>query len=179
MADRTRPTIVLVQTQAEVRAEINERLATAGQGYPYPESVFTEVVMQHMADVGMTYDFEVCHYAPVLETGRLRLSGFALSDDQEQLDLFVSLYAGVDAIQAIPDSETKTAAEQCIRFLSKCASGALLAQLEESHEAIEGRDLHRHDGSCRRGIVNGAAEFAQSDAEPDESELYADVLLGA
>jgi hypothetical protein len=125
----------LVQTQAEVRAEINDRMATVGEGYPYPESVFTEVVMQHMADVGMTYDFEVCHYAPVLETGRLRLSGFALSDDQEQLDLFVSLYAGVDALQAIPDSETKTAAEQCIRFLSKCASGALLAQLEESHEA--------------------------------------------
>jgi pyruvate dehydrogenase E1 component alpha subunit len=28
-----------------------------------------------------------------------------------------------------------------------------------------------------RGIVNGAAEFAQSDTEPDESELYTDVLV--
>ena len=30
-----------------------------------------------------------------------------------------------------------------------------------------------------RGIVNGAAEFAQSDAEPEESELFTDVLLPA
>ena len=30
-----------------------------------------------------------------------------------------------------------------------------------------------------RGIVNGAAEFAQADAEPDESELWTDVLLPA
>jgi pyruvate dehydrogenase E1 component alpha subunit len=28
-----------------------------------------------------------------------------------------------------------------------------------------------------RGVVNGAAEFAQSDAEPDEGELWTDVLL--
>jgi pyruvate dehydrogenase E1 component alpha subunit len=30
-----------------------------------------------------------------------------------------------------------------------------------------------------RGIVNGAAEFSQSDPEPDESELWTDVLVGA
>jgi pyruvate dehydrogenase E1 component alpha subunit len=30
-----------------------------------------------------------------------------------------------------------------------------------------------------RGGVNGAAEFAQSDPEPDESELWTDVLVGA
>ena len=30
-----------------------------------------------------------------------------------------------------------------------------------------------------RAIVNGAAEFAQSDAEPDESELWTDVLMPA
>jgi pyruvate dehydrogenase E1 component alpha subunit len=30
-----------------------------------------------------------------------------------------------------------------------------------------------------RGVVNGAAEFAQSDPEPDESELFTDVLVPA
>ena len=34
------------------------------------------------------------------------------------------------------------------------------------------------DGEIR-AIVNGAAEFAQSDPEPDESELWTDVLLEA
>ena len=34
---------------------------------PYPELVFAEVVMQHMADVGMTFEPVVCHY---LHTGK-------------------------------------------------------------------------------------------------------------
>jgi pyruvate dehydrogenase E1 component alpha subunit len=39
-------------------------------------------------------------------------------------------------------------------------------------------ELKTIDGEVR-GIINGAAEFAQSDAEPDESELYTDVLVPA
>jgi pyruvate dehydrogenase E1 component alpha subunit len=39
-------------------------------------------------------------------------------------------------------------------------------------------DLKTVDGEIRT-IVNGAAEFAQSDAEPDEKELWTDVLLTA
>jgi pyruvate dehydrogenase E1 component alpha subunit len=34
------------------------------------------------------------------------------------------------------------------------------------------------DADIRR-IINGAAEFAQNDPEPEESELYTDVLLPA
>jgi hypothetical protein len=54
----------LRQTQAEVRSEIGERLGSPGNGYPYAESVFAEVVMQHMSQIGMTFDPQICHYAP-------------------------------------------------------------------------------------------------------------------
>jgi pyruvate dehydrogenase E1 component alpha subunit len=39
-------------------------------------------------------------------------------------------------------------------------------------------ELKRIDAEVR-GIVNGAADFAQSDPEPDESELWTDVLVEA
>jgi hypothetical protein len=118
----------LRQTQAEVRSETD---------VPYPELVFAEVVMQHMADVGMTFEPVVCHY---LHTGKgnvgtLRLSGYAISEEADQIDLFVSLYAGVDTVTPISDVDTKTAAEQCIRFLSRAADGTLLKDMEETHEA--------------------------------------------
>src|SRR5580765_5782825 len=106
----------LTETQADVRSGISERESTPGNAYPYPESVFAEIVMQHMSEVGMTFEPEVCHYSSKVGNAKLLLSGFALSDDQEQLDLFVSLYSGVQTITAIPDSETKAAAEQCFRF---------------------------------------------------------------
>ena len=53
----------LTQTQAEVQAEIDDRLRDSGEAYPYPESVFAEIVMQHMAEIGMTYEPHVLHYS--------------------------------------------------------------------------------------------------------------------
>lgn len=125
----------LRQTQAEVQAEIGDRLGQSGEAYPYPESVFAEIVMQHMSDVGMTFEPEVCHYEAKVGNAKVRLSGFALSEDEEQLDLFVSLYAGVDTVTPVSDTETKTAAEQCLRFLAKCAEGKLAETMDESNDA--------------------------------------------
>lgn len=125
----------LRQTQAEVRSEIGDRLGNNQSSYPYPESVFAEVVMQHMSDIGMTFEPQVCHYAAKIANANLRLSGYALSEESDQLDLFVSLYAGVDEISPIPDSETKTAAEQCLRFLTRCAEGRLASTMDESNDA--------------------------------------------
>lgn len=125
----------LRQTQAEVQTEVGDRLSTPEQPYPYPESVFSEIVMQHMSDIGMTFEPEVCHYSAKVGNANLRLSGFALSEDAEQLDLFVSIYGGVEEVTSIPDSETKTAAEQCLRFLTKCAQGRLASTMDESNDA--------------------------------------------
>ena len=124
----------LRQTQSEVRSEIAER-AGSGDRRPLPESVFAEVVMQHMSQIGMTFEPQICHFSAKVGNAILRLSGYAISDDADQLDLFVSLYAGVDDLAAVTDSETKTAAEQCLRFLAKCATGRLASTMEESNEA--------------------------------------------
>lgn len=125
----------LRETQADVRAEISQRLGASGEAYPYPESVFAEVVMKHMSEIGMTFDPQLCHYSGKVGNAHLRLSGFAVSDDADQLDLFVSLYDGVDDVVPIPDADTKIAAEQCLRFLAKCASGKLAATMDESNDA--------------------------------------------
>ena len=125
----------LRQTQAEVRSEIGDRLGETGNNYPYPESVFAEVVMQHMSEIGMTFEPVVCHYAAKVGSANLRLSGYAISEEADQIDLFISLYDGVDEILPIPDAQTKTAAEQCLRFLSKCAQGRLAATMDQSNDA--------------------------------------------
>lgn len=123
------------QTQAEVKVEIADRLGVSGDGYPYPESIFAEIVMQHMSDIGMTFDPQICHFTAKVGNANLRLSGYSVSDDGDQLDLFVSLYAGGDTVTSIPDSETKTAAEQCLRFLKNCATGRLASRIDESNDA--------------------------------------------
>jgi len=117
----------LRETQAAVRSQMNE-------GALYEELVFSGIVMEHMADIGMTAEPVECHYEGKVGNANLRLSGYALSEDADQLDLFVSIYAGVDTPAPVPDADTKTAAEQCLRFLTLCAEGKMAARLDPSSD---------------------------------------------
>jgi hypothetical protein len=118
----------LLQTQSEVREQINDKAV-------YPELVFAEIVMQHLADVGMSFEPAICHYEAKIGNKKLKLTGYAISEDNEQLHLFVSLYLGTDQITAIPDTDTRKTAEQCLRFLAECASGKMAARIEETNDA--------------------------------------------
>lgn len=117
----------LRETQAQVRAQMSE-------GSPYAEIVFADIVMQHMADIGMTFEPSECHYPGKIGNRKFRLSGYALSDDQDQLDLFVCLYESVEELTPVPDSETKVAVEQCLLFLTMCAEGKMASKLEPSSD---------------------------------------------
>jgi hypothetical protein len=117
----------LRETQATVRSQIRD-------GALFDELVFCGIVMDHMAEIGMTFEPVECHYVGRVANANLRLSGYALSDDNDQLDLFVSLYSGVDVLTPVPDAETKTAVEQCLRFLSLCAEGRMAPRLDPSSD---------------------------------------------
>lgn len=117
----------LVETRAEIAAQMSE-------GSPFAELVFCEVVMQHLVDAGMTFEPVVCHFQGKVGNSNLRLSGYAISDDADQLDLFVSLYEGFEAITPVQDLDSKTAAQQCVRFLELCAGGRLADKLDPSSD---------------------------------------------
>ena len=104
---------------------------------PFAELVFTEIVTKHMSEIGMTFDPMICNYTATIGNARLRLSGYALSDEADQLDLYVSLYDGKDELSNLADSETTKAAEQCARFLKMCVERKLSSKMDSSHEAFE------------------------------------------
>ena len=117
----------LRETQATVRSHMRD-------GALYEELVFCGIVMDHMSDIGMTFEPVECHFEGKVGNANLRLSGYSLSEENDQLDLFVSLYANVDEPMPVPDSETKTAVEQCLRFLSLCAEGKMAPKLDPSSD---------------------------------------------
>ncbi len=125
----------LQQTQREIREEMASRAAEPGESMPFAELVFTEIVTRHMSDIGMTFEPQICHYSAKIGSANLRLSGYSLSDEMDQLDLYVSLYGNVDQIENIPDSEMVKAAEQCTRFLDMCVTGKLANKMDESNDA--------------------------------------------
>jgi len=117
----------LNETQASVRSQMRD-------GALYEELVFAGIVMDHMSEIGMTFEPVECYFEGKVGNANLKLSGYSVSDENDQLDLFVSLYANVDTPTPIPDSETKTAVEQCLRFLSLCAEGKMAPKLDPSSD---------------------------------------------
>lgn len=117
----------LRETQAAVRSQMRD-------GALYEELVFSSIVMDHMSDIGMTFEPVECHFEGKVGNANLRLSGYSLSEESDQLDLFVSLYANVDIPTPVPDLETKTAVEQCLRFLTLCAEGKMAPKLDPSSD---------------------------------------------
>jgi hypothetical protein len=117
----------------EILAEVRSEMQGSS---PYGELVFSEIVMHHLAESGMTFDDPiVCHFKGRVGNSHLRLSGYSMAEDGDQLDLFVTLFEGSDELSNISESETKTAAEQCVKFLALCANGTMARHLEESSDA--------------------------------------------
>jgi hypothetical protein len=75
----------LRKTQATVRAQMQD-------GALYEELVYANIVMDHMAEIGMTFEPVQCHFEGKVGNAILRLSGYALSDDNDQLDICSSAY---------------------------------------------------------------------------------------
>ena len=125
----------LTQTQTDVRSQVSDRMV-AGD-YVRADAAFTEIVMAHMAEIGMTFDPKVLHVERKIGTATLRLSGFAISDEADQIDLFVSIYDGVDDLTPVTDAEIKLAADQCLRFLGRAVEGKLSEALDPADDAYE------------------------------------------
>jgi hypothetical protein len=123
----------LTQTQTSVREQVSGQMVAGA--YANAEAVFTEIVMNHMSDSGMTFEPQILHIERKLGNANLRLSGYAVSDESDELDLFVSCYQGADEVEAISETEIKGTAEQCLRFLSAAASGKLATSIDQSDDA--------------------------------------------
>jgi len=119
----------LLETQAAVRSQMRD-------GALYEELVFSGIVMDHMSEIGMTFEPVECHFEGKVGNANLRLSGYSVSQENDQLDLFVSLYEGVDVPTPVTDTETKNAAEQCLRFLALCAEGKMAQKLDPSSDVL-------------------------------------------
>lgn len=127
----------LRQTQDRVRTDVAERLQDASSPYPHEELIFSDIVMQHMADVGMIDDPKICYFTGKVGNSNLKLVGYAVSEDLDTLDLFVSLYDGSDELGSVPDADVLQAAGQCLQFLKNCVEGKLVRKLDETADAYE------------------------------------------
>ncbi len=130
----------LRDVHSAIRDELS-RVLGPGESPISAEELFTEQVMNHLTTEGITFEANVCHFEAKVGSSKVKLSGYSVDDTvddngfPDRIDLFVSLYKGVNEIELVADLEIGRAATQGLQFLRLCANGKLSRQLDETNSA--------------------------------------------
>ncbi|VFU08862.1 AIPR family protein [Methylocella tundrae] len=124
--------------RSHLQTKISERVE-AGEGpFPSAELVFAEMVMDHVAEAGISDTPTICHWNGTIGNAKLRITGYALSSDETALDLFVTHYFGSEGLADLKDTDAVATASEGVRFLFRAARGNLESRIDPTHPV---RDL--------------------------------------
>lgn len=130
---------------------LNEILAQAGtrEEGEFRENIFTEEAVGYLVEAGECIDPEVANHR-----GRgVRLNAWDLHEENDSVDLFVSLFDGIEPCRKVSRSEASEALTRCRKFLERSLNG-LWKELEESSPGFPvAQSLHAAAGTLKRAKV--------------------------
>lgn len=124
----------LVAFAATLAEDIRDRALGDATGAQFRENAFVEIVAEHLAEIGMIDNPEICYYEGRLGNGIVRLNGYAASDDGERLDLLVALFRDGGSIETVTGDEIARVAGQAARALQSAKRG-VHEQMERASDA--------------------------------------------
>lgn len=97
------------------------------------EEKFTEIAIRYLEEAGETENARECRDIKEDKLGRKvhKVNGNALSENYENLDLFITIYKGTDTPERIYKDEITAAVNQSTRFLKNALNG-YFEEIEES-----------------------------------------------
>lgn len=103
------------------------------------ESIFTEIAFELLSETGETENPRVCFDRKEDKLGRTlhKLNGYAISENYETLDLFISIYRNQEEPFKLSKQETDSAINQVERFFKNAVYKDYVKELEESSEAFD------------------------------------------
>ena len=119
--------------RSDLHAIVADRVEADEGPFPSEELVFAELVMEHIAETGISETPTICHWKGSIGNSKLRITGYAFSSDQSALDLFVTHYIGGDELTDLQDSIAAKTASESVRFLFRAAGGSLETRIDPTH----------------------------------------------
>ncbi|MGQ3489062.1 AIPR family protein [Roseovarius pacificus] len=111
-------------------ADINEARTGGSATLPdFSENIFTDICTSWLSEVAVTENPEVCHFERSFGSTTARSNGYAVSDDETIIDVFVACFGGSEQLGSIPPEDVRRASRQARTFLEK-ARGELLNSLD-------------------------------------------------
>src|SRR5262245_5601892 len=97
----------------------------------FAENAFTRRMLDYLGEASELGDGEVCHY----HHHGMKVNGYELNEDEESLDLAISIYTGECPPMRIEKARVDAAVRQLTSFLKRSVQG-LHQKIEESHPAF-------------------------------------------
>ena len=108
-----------------------------GSDPDFKENAFTELMLEMLADpIGATENALDAYFEGPVDRGRGKVNGYALNDDDDALDLFVTLFRNATDVVPVASDEIKRSVEQALRYYRGAANG-LHQTLEPSRAAFD------------------------------------------
>ncbi|MFB6320230.1 AIPR family protein [Saccharicrinis sp. FJH54] len=103
------------------------------------EQIFTQLAIDLLADAGETENARICFDRKEDKLGRTmhKLNGYALSENYETLDLFVTVFKGVEDPFTLTKQEVESSINQVERFFRNAVYKDYIKELEESSEVFD------------------------------------------
>ncbi len=118
---------------SELQSEVADRALGDIDGGDFTENAFVDVVAEHLADIGMIENPVTCHFPGKVGTGIVKVSGYAVPDDGERIDILVAIFSGSGTPSTISTVDVTRIAGQGARALL-AASRSIHLELEEAND---------------------------------------------
>jgi len=121
----------------EIQEEIKSSLISEEDGAS-PEQLFTEYALAILAENGETENYRVSYDEKISKRGtEHKVNGYALYENYETLDLFISIYNPSDDIQTIPKPDVDKALDRLNKFFRNTIYKDYVNEIEESSEIFD------------------------------------------
>ena len=159
----------LLQFSERLLSEVRDRATGGGPSGKtnFRESAFTEIVVDHLVEIGMVENGQVCHLEARMGRSIGKVSGFGFSDNEDTLDVFTSVLLNSGPPGTLFRDDIRKAAERAARFVKACFGG-LHRDMEIASDAYSMasriHDLHHTLDRIRIFILSdGITQFKHLD----------------
>lgn len=140
------------------------------------EELFTEWAIDLLSDAGETENAMVAYDEKSLGTrNQHKINGYAISDNYETIDLFITVYKGSEEIVRIAKEEVDTASKRIVNFFNKGITKGYVEEIEESSQIFDFAHTLNTSDELRMNVVRINAiiltDGLYSGAIPDIKEI--------
>jgi len=134
------PTLENIELQrfhTAIQEEVKALLVSAEEGTT-PEEAFTDLALSLLSDSGETENYRLCYDEKISKRGvEHKINAYALSENYETLDLFISIFNGTENVQAVSKPDAGAAIDRLLKFFRNAVYKDYSAAVEPSSEIYD------------------------------------------